>query len=154
MERYVINSNYGVSGSQNGNTLRSYKRFKNEFTTEFYVKAHTITRQCRSALAKFRCGVTPLKIETVRYQSLPVHERTCFHCNTEVEDELHVLLFCPLYNDIRKELFNHACLYNLDFLSYSTSDKFIFLLSDKRTVKFSAKACNTIFLQRRDHLYK
>ena len=115
---------------------------------------HTITRQCRSALAKFRCGVARLKIETGRYQSLPVHERTCFHCNTEVEDELHVLIYCPLYNDIRKELLNHAYLCNSDFLSYSTSDKFNFLLSDERIVKFSAKACNTIFIQRRNHLFK
>ena len=150
----IIDSNSGVSGSHNGNKLRCYKQFKNEYTTEFYVKAHTITRQCRSALAKFRCGVAPLKIETGRYQSLPVHERTCFHCNTEVEDELHVLLFCPLYDDTRQELFNHAYMCNSDFLSYSTSEKFNFLLSDERIVKFSAKACNTILLERRNHLYK
>ena len=30
-----------------------------EYSTELYVKSHTITRQCRSAVDKFRCGVAP-----------------------------------------------------------------------------------------------
>ena len=45
--------------SGNGNKkLRTYCKFKNMFQTEFYVE-NIMTRSHRSALAKFRCGVSP-----------------------------------------------------------------------------------------------
>ena len=34
---------------------------------------------------------------------MPVKETICIHCN-EVEDESHVLMHCPLYDDIRNQL--------------------------------------------------
>ena len=49
-------------------------------------------RAHRSALSKFRLGVAPIRVETGRYERLPVSERICFHCKTCVEDELHVLV--------------------------------------------------------------
>ena len=63
------------------------------------------------------------------------------------EDERHVLLFCPLYEDTRKELFNRACMNNTDFLTYSPDEKFNFLLSDKRIIKFRAKTCSMLYLK-------
>ena len=60
------------------------------------------TKKYRSAYAKFRCGVAPLKIETDRYgvNRVPAEERLCDACNS-VEDEFHVLMKCPLYRDAR-----------------------------------------------------
>ena len=51
-------------------------------------------------MAKFRCGVAPLRIETGRFERLPVEDRRCFNCNGLVEDELHVITVCPLYQDL------------------------------------------------------
>ena len=34
---------------------------------------------------------------------IPVEERVCSHCN-EVEDESHVLMYCPLYDDIKNHI--------------------------------------------------
>ena len=70
------------------------------------MKTHIMSRTRRSALAKFRCGVAPLRLETGRYERIPYDERNCFNCINVVENEEHVLLECPLYNDIRKELFS------------------------------------------------
>jgi hypothetical protein len=56
----------------------------------------------RSAFAKFRCGVAPLRIETGRYENKNVNERVCFICHDQIEDEKHVLLDCPLYADLRE----------------------------------------------------
>ena len=62
----------------------------------------------RSAFAKFRTGVAPLRLETGRYENLAVNQRTCFNCKESVESEQHVLLKCPLYEDLREFVYNEA----------------------------------------------
>ena len=61
------------------------------------MKNHTISRTKRSAIAKFRGGVAPLRIETGRYEMLSVDKRYCFHRKSKIENEKHVLIECPLY---------------------------------------------------------
>jgi len=74
----------------------------------------------RSSLAKFRCGVAPLRIETGRYEKLPVHERKCPFCKTVVESELHALLNCPMYTFDRQVLLTK--LFLLKGLVYGMSE--------------------------------
>ena len=62
----------------------------------------------RSAFAKFRTGVLPLRIETGKYEGIPEIERSCIFCEDSVEDEILVLLECPLNNEIRSELIQNA----------------------------------------------
>ncbi len=64
-----------------------------------------MNRGHRSAFAIFRCGVAPLRVETGRYENIPFNERSCFNCLDSIEDEIHVLLECPLYSDIRANIF-------------------------------------------------
>lgn len=96
----AIISNTGNKVRLGGNKLRTYNLFKETYDTEPYVNSQILQKPYRSALAKFRCGVASLKIDTGRYSSLPVIERTCFHCETEVEDGIHVITRCPLYQNI------------------------------------------------------
>ena len=51
-----------------GNKLRTYRTFKNELITEPYLSI-IVHRKYRSAYAKFRCRVAPLKIEMGMYQA-------------------------------------------------------------------------------------
>jgi hypothetical protein len=44
-----------------GNTLRTYELFKEVFETEMYLSKN-ISSRYRSAFAKLRCGVAPLRI--------------------------------------------------------------------------------------------
>jgi hypothetical protein len=136
-----------------GNKLRTYKLFKRNYEAEQYVKC-VMSKQQRSALAKFRCGVAPLRLETGRYEHLPVHERLCFNCNDCVEDELHVLIVCPLYDSIRGNLFNVANEVNADFSALTDSEKLCFTLSHKDLLKASAKTCLDILNLRRSYLYR
>ena len=57
-------------------------------------------------------GVAPLKIETGRYEGILTENRLIFnnisHINNCIEDEKHVLLYCPVYEDLPQYLFNHA----------------------------------------------
>ena len=82
------------------NKLRKYRTFKKLNCTEPYVKMITAKRY-RSAYAKFRCGVAPIKIETCRYglNQFPADQRVCEICNV-VEDEFHVIVLCSVFNGI------------------------------------------------------
>ena len=100
MER--LNTEFAVRGQDaGGNKLRTYRKFKENYDTEQYVEVITQKRY-RSAYAKFRCGVAPIKLETCRYglNRMPVHQRLCESCNV-VEDECYVIMHCSLYDDIR-----------------------------------------------------
>ena len=104
----------------------------------------------RSALARFRCGVAPIRIETGRYERNypPVEERTCFNCIQLVEDEFHVLMCCPLYADERSSLFSHASSQDPDFNILSDEDKFIYLLSDDSIISKCAYTLRLILCKR------
>ena len=86
------------------NKLRKYKLFKIAYKEENYVKI-IMQRNHRSAFAKFRMGIAPLRIETGRYERLKEEEITCFLCSDTVESEEHVLLNCPLYTHSREPWF-------------------------------------------------
>ena len=82
-----------------------------------------------------------------------MEQRTCFYCNTLVEDEIHVLIHCKLYETERDLLFKKAISLKDDFISMNDTDKFIYLLSNAEVVKYSAKACHEILSKRRSTLY-
>ncbi len=52
------------------NKLRTYRLFKHSFGTSYYLKdTHLTPAQC-SVIAKMRCGVAPIHLETGRYERL------------------------------------------------------------------------------------
>ena len=105
----------------------------------------------RSAFAKFRCGVFPLRSKTGRYENLRLNAGMCSVCS--VEDEAHVLLRCPLYSTFGDHLFNIACTFNGNFLSFNDNQKLVFLFSDFNMIRICAKTCNLILNERRNALY-
>ncbi len=53
-----------------------------------------------------RCDTAPLKIETGRYERLPVEQRVCEVCGSDnVEDEMHFLISCNAFTQERTKLF-------------------------------------------------
>ena len=148
------NTDLNTHGSNNsGNKLRLYKTFKNCYSTEYYVKCKYISRVERSAFAKFRCGVAPLKIETGRYQSMPLEQRTCFHCSDQIENECHVLLYCPLYTEERSRLLLKAIDIEASFNTMAEVNRLSFLFTNENIVRYTAKACHEMLMQRGNILY-
>ena len=139
-----------------GNKLRTYRSFKNGFITEpyFSIIHFYCTQKYRSAYAKFRCGVAPLKIETGNYgvNRVPVEERLCETCNS-VEDEFHVLMKCPLYRDDRDIRFNSISAVSEVFADLPQESQFIELMSNPLHYKIISKFMHTILNQRRYILY-
>ena len=74
----------------NRSKFRSNRSFNETFDTESYILSD-IPKSYRSTLAIFRCGVAPIKLETGRYENLPVDEQKCFVCDS-VESECHVIM--------------------------------------------------------------
>ena len=48
-----------------------------------------------------------LAIEEGRYRIIERNQCFCTRCNTNVENEYHFMLVCPLYRDIRNEILPH-----------------------------------------------
>ena len=88
--------------------LRTLVLFKTNLFVENYLLLH-IPRRLRVALAKFRVGNRDLKIEKGIYVRVPVDDRFCKLCLTlnenHIEEEYHVLLKCPFYEDLRKYIY-------------------------------------------------
>ena len=55
----------------------------------------------RIYITKFRLSAHTLAIEYGRYKNVTVNERICNYCKSDIEDELHFILICPLYTNIR-----------------------------------------------------
>lgn len=80
---------------QSVSKLRTYRSFKRDFNLEKYVTMD-IPKPHRSVLAQFRCGVSPIRIETGRFRGEEVNDRLCIICSVEaIEDEFH--FFITLY---------------------------------------------------------
>lgn len=114
--------------------LRTYVLFKSNYETELYVKLNLSIRH-RSLLARMRCGVLPLNIETGRYRRIPEHERLCVMCdNRQVESETHVLFSCPFYQHIR-EMYILACFSNNCYEIMIDAEKLTLLMSKPDTIR-------------------
>ena len=153
-EQWTLDLNRNAAKQGNGgNKLRLYRTFKHEYDREPYVEAN-LSRLQRSSLAKFRGGIAPINIELGRFQGLPVEERVCMSCPELVEDEMHVILQCPCYSDIRKEMFNdiHRLIGRDVMENLDETGKLGLILGDKKLVKVSARACKLILEKRRSML--
>ena len=109
--------------------LRTYILFKHEFCIEKYVTVN-LSLSDRSYLAQFRAGNLPLHIETGRYVNTPVEERFCFCCDLgKIEDEFHFMFDCPLYNNIRNDVFSKIAVDRPDFFNLGNVDKLKILMN-------------------------
>lgn len=134
------------------NKLRTYRLFKTEYRCEPYL-SQVIPWRHRRVLAQFRCGTAPLRLETGRYEKLNISERTCYHCTDCVEDELHVINICPVYQELRNELYSECASVNGNFYSLSDVDKLCFILADAAISKVSARILFLVMELRKRFLY-
>ena len=86
--------------------LRQYILFKNKYEINPYVKS-VRNKYERSLIAKLRCGILQLNIETGRFCQTPLPNRLCTICDLNlIEDEIHFICVCPAYNDERIHFYN------------------------------------------------
>ncbi len=133
------------------NKQRTYCTFKQSFSTEPYLRL--LNKSHRSALAKFRCGVAPICIETGHYEQLALNDRQCILCQADsIESEEHIILKSDAY--IRDDLFVHIRTIYPHFNNLSDSNKLSFILSCHLTTAQSALTYHNIFQRRRNPMYR
>ena len=135
--------------------LRNYIEYKHEFKKERYVVIINNKIE-RSLVAKLRCGILKLKIETGRFINLPLNERICELCDTgDVEDEKHFVCICPRYSNERRAFYETLSNIDPSFSRLdSTHDVFNYIVKnvDKTIAKFVLRIWNlrTNFLYNRN----
>ena len=130
--------------------LRTHRTYKTSYNVEKYVLMNLSRRQ-RSILAQYRIGILPLRVETGRYIGEKPEERICKICQSgQIEDEMHFLFNCTLYNDLRLTLIS-VIPQEHSFLTLSAVDKLNLLMNDysRQTAKYLSSA----FEKRKQFLY-
>ena len=147
--RKKIDAEFARGGPDAGrNKLRTYRRFIESYTTEQYVRI-IIQNKYRSAYAKLRCSVAPIKLETGRYglNRVPVDQRLREECNV-VEDECHVIMYCTLYIDIRDQLSTEIRDISCHFHTLTIDDQFLQIMSNTQYNRSASRAMYNILNRR------
>lgn len=99
-----VSSVNNKSGKQ-GNKLRTYNIIKTKYETEKYLLLD-LPPHIKRAITQIRISAHSLEIETGRMArpKIPPDERFCKHCKVSVENEIHFVTECPLYNQLRLEM--------------------------------------------------
>ncbi len=87
---------------QTSDRFALYKTFKTSYIREPYLLINC-NRFIKCALTKFRCGVSDIKVHRHRYKNLNIVDMNCPLCNSADEDEVHFVLCCPAFDDLRKQ---------------------------------------------------
>ena len=131
--------------------LRNYRLFKDSIDCELYVRMN-LDRSERSYLAQYRMGILPIAVETGRYRSIPLENRKCTLCNMGVvEDEEHYLDTCPVYQDLRENLYTYVVNRFDNFITLSVPDKLKCMF--KNCPRQLAKFVKGAYERRRSMLY-
>ncbi len=69
-----------------------------------------------------------------------------------IESECHVIMSCPVYNELCGELFTHAAPFEPNFNNLNDDENFVFLFSAIDICFYTAKTCCNILTVRRKML--
>ena len=90
---------------QNSSKLSIYATFQSTVEKEKYLVSLSLKKYIK-VLAKFRTSNHELEIENGRHKGLRLEERLCEFCKESgtyvIEDEYHLVLCYPLYEDLRQ----------------------------------------------------
>ena len=112
-----------------GSKLRTYALIKNEIGFERYLK-ETKKIDERIALTKFRLSNHSLMIEKGRYIGLKPEERLCSFCHEYIEDEIHFLVYCPIYKAYKQGFDWEQATLNLFLNVFTNEEKFLYLFNN------------------------
>ena len=124
---------YHFDNIKENSKLRTYITFKQNATIEPYLLLNNIPVLWRKVYSSIRLSCHDLEIERGRYirPIVPAENRVCKLCKTEAETELHFVMACPEYTELRKSLFQKLVAIDKSLIGYNIFDKFVYLFSNK-----------------------
>ena len=104
-----------------------YRQFKTLDCVEPYIMLN-LNRYIRYTLTRFRFGVSDIKVHRSRFELYNVDELKCPLCLSAVENEVHFVLCCPAFEDLRHEFieskyFNNPCEVRLALLLATQNER-------------------------------
>ena len=107
----------------------------------------------RKALSKFRLSNHQLMIEVGRHKKIPKLQRFCPFCPSPViEDEIHFLINCPLYDPLRRDIYD-ICLELKPTLPFYTDEQtFLFMMTSTNLYRVLAKFIHEAMNMRKELL--
>ncbi len=138
-----------VKSVDQNSKLRTYKTFKPYFKTEKYLSCIHNSR-IRTTFARFRLSAHCLNIEKGRHQQQDISKRLCKLCPLQtIEDEVHFLLHCPKYTDLRKGFVEQTIRchdrFNELYMSNKNEDLFVALMKSRDSDTI-VKLANYVYL--------
>ena len=128
------NAFYDINNEQA--KLRTYGLLKTTIGFEKYLEQ--ITKPAtRITVTKLRLSNHNLMIETGRYNKIPKELRLCPLCLKTVETEIHFLVECPVYTNMREKFLERILLKKPAFAYYANTHQFLYLLSDENILETS-----------------
>ena len=100
--------------------LRTYSLIKTKVGLENYLEIIKNV-SIRTQFTKFRISDHNLEIEKGRHRGLSADQRFCPFCKYKVENEIHFLLECPIYKELREA----DKVFHLDEQNISEKEKFV-----------------------------
>ena len=88
---------------QESQRFNEYKQFNSIHCVQTYLHEN-LNRQFRFVMAKFRFGVSDINVHYYRHRHHVEGDRLCPLCKMSREDEVHFVLCCTFYENIRREL--------------------------------------------------
>ena len=127
--------------------------FKENYETDKFLLMVN-NRKKRSILAQLRYSILPLRIETGRFQDIPIEFRHCLFCNENfIESEIHFMLYCSYYNDLRFTYFNKIREVDFYFDLLEENEK-VKRLMNEDVIKETSKFLTEAFEKRQITLYR
>ena len=87
----------GAASSSSSN----YKLFKIDFVKSKYFEL--VSEYLSKRFLSYRTRNHRLPVEVGRWSGIPLHERKCNRCSSDIGDEYHYLLICPYFLSQRKQ---------------------------------------------------
>ena len=129
--------------------LRTYLEIHDFENIQTLAKSE-LSRYQRSLLSQLKFGILPLKIETDRYQGVPVEERICKLCTSNaVEDTYHFMFSCTALQDTRDRAIDQL---NIDMNLINAPDMLNTLLN-KENILNCGKYVEMLYRKRQSIVY-
>ena len=104
-----------------------YRQFKTNHVQAVYLSVD-VNKYIRNSLIKFRFGVSPIVVHSLRYKTHAYTDTICPLCRAAVENEVHFTLCCSALKDLRQRLIPDK------FYSQPSSFRLVLLLSTENKV--------------------